>query len=289
MRVIWVLENIKKTTRFYGKLNTILLLSSVRLWKKNHQKDNCVLYADSLTLEFLTQLNVIDFWDEIVEYSDSLRIDKNIFWSAAKLEVISKQSEPFILLDNDTLVYKELYSKLDLSNHWVMNLEMGKGYYPTNFDHFIRSISYKQRWLPESVNVSFLYMPDFNFAKKYAKLSLNMMEEFTQLNVPNSQYLIFAEQLLLKHLFDLENISYKSLIKNYWLCDQWKWGAVHNDGIWEEQQHMKYIRHYGPYKNQLKEKKLEKEYFFELKSLFFSINFRNFHLTQFLNSNEYPK
>ena len=39
MKIIWVLENIKQDNKFYTKLNTLLLLASVTLWKKNNPED----------------------------------------------------------------------------------------------------------------------------------------------------------------------------------------------------------------------------------------------------------
>jgi hypothetical protein len=42
------------------------------------------------------------------------------------------------------------------------------------------------------------------------------MEFFTKEKVPNSRFLIFAEQLLLKHLLDKNNIEYDTLLNQRW-------------------------------------------------------------------------
>jgi len=75
-----------------------------------------------------------------------------------------------------------------------------------------------------------------------------MMEDFTKMEVPNSQYLIFAEQLLLRHLLDREQIEYDCLISNYWNCLKWDWGEESNKGIWNLPKGHLYFHHYGPLK-----------------------------------------
>ena len=66
MKIIWFLENIKKDNSFYTKLNTLLLLASVTLWKKNNPKDYCVFYCDSMTENFYKSLGVLYLWDEVI-------------------------------------------------------------------------------------------------------------------------------------------------------------------------------------------------------------------------------
>ena len=42
------------------------------------------------------------------------------------------------------------------------------------------------------------------------------MEVFTKMKVPNSRFLVFAEQLLLKHLLDYHKIEYDTLLNEKW-------------------------------------------------------------------------
>ena len=65
MKIIWVLDNIRERKDFYSRLHTLLLLCSVKLWKKFYPDDYCMLYCDSLTKEFLVDLKVECFWNEI--------------------------------------------------------------------------------------------------------------------------------------------------------------------------------------------------------------------------------
>jgi len=261
LKVIWVLENIEKNYNSHAyyidsKLNVLLLLASVYLWKKNHRDDTCILYTDELTVNLFLKLGVLDFWDKVFPLPKSRRIDKDIFWAASKVEVLGQQDEPVIIMDNDTHVYKPLKEHLDLNKVYVCNFEQGKGYYPTGIDDIIKQLSYKTRWKTESVNVSFLNLPDPKFTKKYAEISLNMMEEMTALKAPNPQYLIFAEQLLLKHLLDKDNIDYKSIISTYWNCQDLKWEGEHDKGLFKYPEESNNIFfHYGPLKGTIKANK----------------------------------
>lgn len=283
MNIIWVLENIKEDKNFYGKLNILLLLTSVRLWKKHNPTDVCILYCDQLTKKVLEELKVTFLWDKVEGYSHKRNINREVFWAASKLQVLSEQTEPCIIMDNDTLVFKPLKPYLDLDTFYVCNFEHGKGYYPTSWDPVVRQLSYKPRWKQLSVNVSFLNLPDPEFTRLYANMSLDMMEEFTKLNAPNSQYLIFAEQLLLKHLLDKHNIKHKSILSTYWNCETWLWGEDHDKGIWSIDDSHTFFRHYGPTKTWIKEYYKGYNYEEEIKMLENCINLPNLDLSSIKN------
>ena len=284
MKVIWVLENIKKnynTKDYYinSKLNVLLLLASVHLWKKNHQDDTCVLYADDLTIDLFDKLKVLKFWDQIKPLPRSRKIDKDNFWAASKVEVLAEVTEPVIIMDNDTHVYKPIKHLLDPNTVYVCNYEVGKGYYPSAIDKYVQQLTYKARWKNESVNVSFLHLPDPSFTKRYAELSLQMMEEFTAAGAPNPQYLIFAEQLLLSHLLDKENIQNKSIISTNWDCKEWTWGEDHGKGLWPVYESEMYFKHYGPLKSWIRDSRADQNYEREMKHLLNCINFPNLNLS----------
>ena len=289
MKINWVLENIKKNKNsndFYvnSKLNILLLLASVNLWKRNHREDTCILNGDELTIDTLNRLEVLDFFDEVKLLPKSDRkIDRDVFWAASKLEVLSKIDYPTIIMDNDTHVYRPLKKHMDLSKVYVCNLEKGKGYYPTAIDPKVQKLSYKTRWKTESVNVGFLNLPDPDFTQRYANESLKMMEEFTAMKVPHSQYLIFAEQLLLKHMLVKENIEHRSIISTTWDCKQWEWGEDHDKGIWPIYESEVYFKHYGPLKGWIKDSKADQNYEREIAHLLNCINYPNLDLSSIPN------
>jgi len=283
LKVIWVLENIKEDFSFYGKFNILLLLASVKLWKKHYPEDRCYLYCDKLTEAVLYKANALDFFDVVEQYTHDRQIDRNVFWAANKVAVLGKQEEPVILMDNDTLCFRPIKEYLDPDAITVYNLEIGKGYYPGNADKYVKKLSYKPRWQTESVNVSFLQLPDPKFTKEYAAGSIKIMEEFTEMEVPNSQYLIFAEQLFLRHMFDMRGIEFKSLVATYWDCDAWEWGEHHNRGIWPIYESEIYLKHYGPLKRWILANKADQNYKRETEHLTRCINLPELNLEHIEN------
>jgi len=279
LKVIWVLENIEQNINFYSKLHTSIMIASIRLWKRYNPEDYCVLYCDAMTHDLFYELQIECLWDEIIIFQSQLNVNKKIFWASAKLEILHKQREPVIILDNDTHVFCNIKKYLDKDTVYVHNHEIGQGYYPTGLDEYVRKLSYKGRWKTESVNVSFLYLPNPSFTQKYAKISMGMMEEFTQMNVPHSQYLIFSEQLLLKHLLEEEEIKYKSIISTDWDCKEWEWGEDNDKGIWKFTESGRYIKHYGPLKGWIIHNKADQNYEREMKHLENCINFPNLDLS----------
>ena len=281
MKVIWVLENIKEDYSFYGKFNLLLLLASVRLWKKHYPNDRCFLYCDKMTEAVLYKMKALEFFDTVEQYTHSRNIDRNVFWAANKVAVLGKQTEPVILMDNDTLCFKPIKEYLDPEALTVYNFEIGKGYYPGNADKYVKQLSYKPRWQTNSVNVSFLYLPDPKFTQAYADLSLQIMEEFTEAKVPNSQYLIFAEQLVLRHMAERDGIKLRSLQSTYWDCDSWNFGKDHKRGIWSWPEVEMYAKHYGPSKKDVLRSQGDYDYDKEIKMLLNCINFPNLN-TEFI-------
>ena len=65
MKVIWVYENITREREQYSKFNTLLMLASVSLWKKNHPEDDTWLYCDNITHSLLKDLEVDSLYDNI--------------------------------------------------------------------------------------------------------------------------------------------------------------------------------------------------------------------------------
>jgi len=279
MKVIWVLENIKDDENIYGKLNTLTLIASVQLWKENHPLDRCVLYCDKLTLRYIERLSIGHLWDSIEEYIPILTLDRSIFWSASKLGVLAQQTEPVILMDNDTLVYKPITHLLDKDTTYVYNFEKGEDYYPTSSDEYIKQLSYRPKWESSSACVAFLYLPDPDFTRLYAEMSLKMMEEMTSLKVPNCQYLIFAEQLLLLHLLKVKQKPVKSLISTYWNCKKWDWEEDHENGLWTLTESITYIKHYGPQKVSIIRNEEGQDYSKEIKKLEYCIKMPNLDLS----------
>ena len=254
MNTFWVYENIRKQISFYTKLDVLLLLSSVRLWKRHHPNYNTVLYADSLTIEVLENLNAIKLWDEVHNLPENMFIYKSVFWASSKLQVLRNVKGPSIIMDHDFLVYTNL-SQYFKDNVVVTVEENGKNYYPTAYDPFMRAVKdVLPRPKLRAINCSFLYFPTNSFCNYYAEQSLSLMEKFTKLKVPNSRYLIVSEQLLLKHLLDKHNIRYNSLMKAEWNCVT-KTYDEYPIGIFNLQEYQTKFKHYWMEKPKIRDSK----------------------------------
>ena len=56
VNVIWVLENIRKSTNFYNPFDTKLILTSVSQCKKHNPNTRTVLYCDKLTYDVFNKI-----------------------------------------------------------------------------------------------------------------------------------------------------------------------------------------------------------------------------------------
>lgn len=280
MKVIWVLENIRKDESFYTQLNIALLLASAFSWKKHSPGDQRVFYCDEITRNFMISRGIPNPFDEIIElYKDEkLHVDTSVFWSSSKLRVLRRQTEPVLLMDHDFIPYEPLLDYIDLTRPCVCNVENAVGYYPGALDSYVQKLSWKARWVPTAVNVGFLYLPDPTFTRQYASVSLQVMQEFSEMKVPHSKYLIFAEQLVLNQLFSQKKIEYQSLIEEPYQCCEKRWRGSTRRGIWTYQESAKYFEHYGPGKRFIKDGRGKLPYSEEIRKLLAAAGCRNLNL-----------
>ena len=169
-------------------------------------------------------------------------------------------------MDNDFIVYKSFHSFLQ-DKTVVAHDEDGSNYYLGPMDDYIKQVRHIiNRPKLKAINCSFLYLPDFTFTQGYAKRSLELMEEFTKLKVPNSKYLIYAEQLLLKHMLDEYKVQYNSLLDRVFDCKSDKFGAK-TKGLVKHEKSRLYYRHYWKEKLKIKDNINGYSYEEELKQL----------------------
>jgi len=263
LKTIWVLENIKGKKSFYNKFDFLMMFASVIQWKKHHPSHNCVLYADKMTHEVITNLGATTLWDEKITLKRNVGVDLKVFWAASKLQALRTSNEPTIIMDNDFVVYTSFEKYIKKNKVIVSHIEDGRNYYVTPTDHFVKKVKHLlSRYKQEAVNCSFLYFPDINFMQHYAKTSLELMQELSRLKAPNSKYLILAEQLLLKHLLDIHKISYIPLLDKKYNCLSNKY-TEKVKGLIKTDEHNLSFRHYWMEKPKIKNNKkgysLEKE------------------------------
>ena len=231
-----------------------MMFTSVIQWKKYHPTFTTELHIDKLTYTVFNKLGVLDLWDNIEILAENKFINKNVFWASSKLQVLRNVNEPVVIMDNDFVVYKS-FEKFLKDNVVVAHDENGQGYYLGPMDPIVKQVrNIISRPKLDAINCSFLYFPDYKFTQSYSSTSLDLMSEFTRLKAPNSKYLIYAEQLLLKHLLDLHEIQYKTLIDTVYICDGSKWNGKSN-GLIKFEDAYKYYRHYWKEKTLIRENK----------------------------------
>lgn len=196
------------------------LISSI-YWKKYNGE--MYLYCDKFYYEFIFKNKLNIFWKEVILIDDNefIGIDTNSFWASSKINVIGKQNEPFVLIDNDLYldfkIPEEFYnSDYSYSHREHLNQEI----YPSpitlckpieyefnkNFDFSIRP-----------ANCSILYFRDLEFAKEFAKESLDFMRD-NLVNIKStdfiSSHMVFAEQRLLNVFGKYKRKKSKCLIND---------------------------------------------------------------------------
>jgi hypothetical protein len=256
METIWVLENVKKDYSFYSRLQILMLIASVSLWKKYHPNHKTVFYCDEMSNEVLSELDIFYLWDEVRPLSYPEKINREIFWSSPKTKIISETQIPLLIIDHDFLVFKNIDEYL--KNEVLFSYhEYALNWYPSKNDVFNKKLSNPIKFVNEyAANVSLFYLPNPEFAREYGLQTLKNHEEFTAMDNSNidTNYMILSEQLMLLQWLDERNIPYKSLSKNLWDCKKVNYiDKEIKNGIWNKQESLLSYKHYGVEEERIKE------------------------------------
>lgn len=256
METIWVLENVKGDKSFYSRLELIILVASICLWKKYHPNHKTVFYCDEMTNNVLSKLGVLNLWDEIRHLSYPEKINREVFWSSCKTKVISKTEIPLLVIDHDFLVFKNidefLKEKVVFTYH-----ERANNWYPKENSKPNRSLSKPIKYVNDfAANVSLLYLPDPEFSREYGKQVLQNHVEFSHMFIEDlsANYMILSEQLMLKQWLSEREIPHIALCKNVWDCFKITYiNSEEEDGILSFREVGSYFKHYGTDKTRFKE------------------------------------
>lgn len=247
MKAIWVYDDFGGQI---SKRDLVMLLASAKLWSIHCPNDTRVLYCSKSVGNSLVSLGIPRVFNKKIYLSSlpNYNVDTSVFWAFPKLRVLSQIDEPVVLVDHDFMVFEPIWNFLNPDKVCYNYTEDARQYYPGNLDPLVKQISYKTRWPEESANVSFLYLPDPAFTKFYAGTSIQIMEELSALKAPNAKYLIFAEQMVLKHL--LEGQEYQCLLKEVYECKVERFYDNREDpnGIWSFFDVTLPFEHFGPLK-----------------------------------------
>jgi hypothetical protein len=257
MEVTWALENVKQTDSFYSKLQTLLLVASTSLWKKYHPTHKTVFYCDPMVYEIYSKLDIFHLWDDIRILVYPEKIKREVFWAVPKTKIISETKVPILMIDHDFLIYRNMDEYLKDEVLFTYNEKVHNNWYPSSKDAHNRRLKEPvERVNDLAANVSFLYLPDPQFARKYAQKALNHYQEFTEMNFNGllTNYMILSEQLMLKQMLCVENIPHKSLSKFLWDCNKLNYTNEEiENGIWNLKESYLYYKHYGLEESYLKE------------------------------------
>ena len=248
MTVKWVYENVTGFDSFYSKLNIALLITSLCLWKKYHPKHTTVLYVDKSTYDRFFNLDIIYLWDrvEILNYKD--RVNRKILWAGCKPKVISQTKEPMLIIDHDFLIFKNIDELLNDEVIYAYDEDMSQWYINSD-DQYNKNLKDPIKFIQDkAANVSFLYLPNVNFAREYGQQTVDRLTEFTAMlgDNLNTGYLTVCEQYQLKELLHINKIKHKTLNKNIYSCGKVQFKQEKNNiGIWELEESFLYYKHYG--------------------------------------------
>jgi hypothetical protein len=280
MQAIWVLENVKGNKSFYSKLELLILVASVCLWKKHHPSHNTTLYCDEMTNQVLGDLKILHLWDEVAPLSYPEKINREVFWSSCKSKIISETQIPIVVVDHDFLIYTNIDEHLKDRVVFTYN-EQANTWYPKENNKANRSLSAPIEYVNNlAANVSLLYLPDPEFAREYAKQVLQNHIELSAMYIDDlsPNYMILSEQLMLKQWLSKREIPHQSLCKNIWDCNNIKYtlNEVKN-GIWNCKEISRYCKHYGVDKSRFKENLEGFDYEKEIEFLFRCIKSSKLH------------
>lgn len=271
MEAVWVLENVKGDETFYSRLEFLILIASICLWKKNHPNHNTVMYCDDMTRDILSKLEVVHLWDDVRNLTYPEKINREVFWSSCKSKIISETEIPIVVVDHDFLIYRNIDEHLKDKVIYTYN-ERANNWYPKENNKVNRALSNPIKYVNDfAANVSLLYLPDPDFAKEYGKQVLKNHVEFSDMYIEDlsANYMILSEQLMLKQWLSEREIPHKALAKNIWDCYKIKYiDSEEEDGIWSFKEVGLYFKHYGTDKNRIKENQEGFDYNQEIEFLY---------------------
>lgn len=248
MEVIWVLENVKQSKKFYTKNQLLMLIASVTLWKKYHPNHTLVLYVDILTFNTLKLTGLFHLWNSVRILNYGNKINKEIFWSSGKTKVISETKIPLVVVDHDFLIFKNIDEHLNTNVLYSYDEIASNWYVEENCAFNANLTTPVERVIDLAANVSLFYLPDPKFARKYGKQVLKNHEEFTKMDFEDmtANWMILSEQLMLKQWLTKDKIPHKTLNKGIYNIPEGEFTDEETGkGIWSNKEFLLYYKHYG--------------------------------------------
>lgn len=203
------------------KFQLYSIVLSVHYAKKWY--DQVQLVTDSDSVAIFQQLNlpftaVSTALDEINDYDRK-------FWALGKIKAYSMQTEPFIHIDNDAILFKPLNLEIQEKPIFVQNFERFSDIkIRDNYKHQIEFLLQKgivKSWFatePYAVNMGIYGCNDMVFNQKYCQEVFEFMDDNADLILRTGtahKYSIIFEQYLLAGLAKNENVVISALSEPY--------------------------------------------------------------------------
>ena len=210
----------------YHEIDLLTTLLSCISWKKYYGPIK--LFCNQEFLDYIKEYGLDKAYDEInVDVSDTIPYKEYLdkYWSFNKIHVaklISEIEEKFVILDND------FYVRIPYEFNWDVNF-IGYHYEAYNINSlenvyldpkvFLDEENYKKlNWGVPPINCAFMYFNSKNLIDTWYSWATGVIE-FNK-DKPRNEYdsdTIFIEQRLLPTLCDALNLSYGTLLPNYYL------------------------------------------------------------------------
>lgn len=207
-------------------LERLLLAVSVLQWRALHGR--ALLYCDSAYASYLQRGGLLDLFDNVdtdtVDAAHELDLNPVTFWSLARLLALQAATAPFVALDCDMILWRDLTWFFDPARIVVTHWESTENsrWYP---DPRELSTPPGYRWEPwklattPAANVSLLYIGDMQTREDYIAEALHFAIGNPARARPDlgaAPELLFAEQRMLPLVAQRRGLTVTPLIEAVW-------------------------------------------------------------------------
>lgn len=219
-----------------GKINIpdyelLTMILSALEWKSTN--GSIKIITDSQGAEFFESNGIYNLWDEIDTSLDYIAsdIDPFLFWAAGKLYAFKIISCPYVMLDTDLIIWKNIDCLLNYDIVAAHYEELMPDVYPD-----IRTFKMKESYqFPKewnfnikAINTAFLFIKENSFRDYYIKCAEEFMHGIIMDNNFNPiTAMCFAEQRILgmcteakglqvNYLLQLKNAEQQDFITHIW-------------------------------------------------------------------------
>jgi hypothetical protein len=218
-----------------GYLDNILIMNliiSTLYWKKYN--GDTKLYCDKNIYKLFSDLKIIDIWDYVdyqllEDWKTETTINLPLFWASPKVKAISNENIPFVSIDIDNIILKDLNeyefydSDISIPFTEIVN-HKSEQFYPNDFLNINFKFPDDFNFKCDAINCSLVYYNNQELLDDYTKLSLSYMQYISEHSsiidnmnpkLNNLTYILFAEQRLLGEIVGAHSQKIKSSKYNY--------------------------------------------------------------------------